>query len=204
MNMGKVMFRITTIDLEAVISKHQDFGLSGFALARSDYGEFHFYEKGGQVDFFPLLSCSRRQEWQTIQILCLSACDQKPWQFSRTTFAYPWRSGLCVMAGLEFVGLLPMARAAGLRRDHHRYAVAEMVEGVRPRLVCLMALVAADADLRVAADSPLLHSQRRCSVLVAGNARLALLGRSAGKLGDVRCCRGLAENGSYRERNSTE
>src|SRR5215472_7951529 len=107
------------------------------------------------------------------------------------------------MTGLEFIGLLRMAHAARLRRDYHRYAVAEMVEGVRPRLVCLMALVAADADLRVAADSPLLHGQRRCSVLVAGNACLALLGGTARKLGDVNCCRRLGENGSYHERKST-
>src|SRR6516225_6046384 len=110
------------------------------------------------------------------------------------------------MAGLKFVGLLRMARAARLRCDHHRYAVAVMVEGVRPGLVCLVALVAADADLRVAAGGPLLHGQRRGSALVAGNACLAFLGRTAGKLGDVRCCRcaTLCESGSYRQGNSAQ
>src|SRR5499427_5072846 len=70
-------------------------------------------------------------------------------------------SGLRVMACLEFVSLLGMACAACLRRNHHRYAVAVMIEGVRPRLVCLVAFVTADADLCVAAGGPLLHGQRR-------------------------------------------
>jgi hypothetical protein len=76
------------------------------------------------------------------------------------------------MAGLEFVSLLGMACSACLRRNHHRYAVAVMIEGVRPRLVCLVAFVTADAGLRVAAGGPLLHGQRRSSALVASNARL--------------------------------
>src|SRR5215510_16493544 len=83
-------------------------------------------------------------------------------------------SGLRVMAGLEFVSLLRMACTARLRRDHHRYAVAVMIEGVRPGLVCLVAFVATDADLRVATGGPLLHGQRRGSALVTGNARLTL------------------------------
>src|SRR5215467_8411195 len=83
--------------------------------------------------------------------------------------------GLCVMAGLEFVGLLRVACAARLRRNHDRYAVVVMIEGVRPRFVCLVALIAADADLSVAAGGPLLHCQRRRSGLVACNARLTLL-----------------------------
>src|SRR5262252_1807826 len=95
-------------------------------------------------------------------------------------------SGLRVMAGLEFVSLLGMACAARLWRDHHRYAVAVMIECVRPCLVGLVTFVAADADLCVAAGSPLLHGQRRSPGLVAGNTRLTFFRGIGCGLGNVR------------------
>src|SRR5215472_8096328 len=89
------------------------------------------------------------------------------------------------MAGLEFFGLLGMARTARLRRDHHRDAVAIVIEGVRTSLVRLVALVAPDAHLSVPTGGPLLHGERSCSALVAGDASLAFFGGIRRKLHGV-------------------
>jgi hypothetical protein len=60
------------------------------------------------------------------------------------------------MAGLEFLSLLGVAGAAGLRRDHDGNPLAEVLETVQTLLVRLMALIATDAGLRMAAPLPLL------------------------------------------------
>src|SRR5579864_429876 len=80
------------------------------------------------------------------------------------------------MAGLEFLCLLGMAGAAGLRRDHDGNPLAEVLETVRTLLIRLMALKAADAGLRMAATRPLLYGERRRAAAMAVNASLAFLG----------------------------
>jgi hypothetical protein len=100
---------------------------------------------------------------------------------------------LCVVAGLEFFGLLRVAHVARLRRDHHRDTIAIVIEGVGTGLIRLVALVTANAYLRVPTGSSLLNGQRSGSAFVTGDARLAFFGSVGRELRNVgsilcRCC----------------
>jgi hypothetical protein len=63
--------------------------------------------------------------------------------------------------------------------------LAQVLETVRTLLVRLMALIAADAGLRMAVPRPLLYGERSRAAAMAVDARLAFLGGIRGTLRHV-------------------
>ena len=94
-------------------------------------------------------------------------------------------SGRGVVAGLELLGLLVVARRTVLGRHQHRDGEPVVDKGVLVRLVRLVALVAPNGVLGVPAGGPLLDHHRRGRDLMALDAGLALGGKTHDQIGRV-------------------